>query len=95
MDVLETGFNSIAGGVELTLDCLTNCIGKSVTTAFFASTSNINGAHSDFISRGAKIVGKRDGWGEKNSKKGREKKKTDRDMVSQGGELDGGHMTAD
>lgn len=79
----------------MSLNGLTNCISKRVTTTFFASAGNINSTHFDFISGGAKVVGKRESRREKEGEKGREKKKVDRDAVCQVGKFGDGHMTTD
>ena len=79
----------------MSLNGLTNCISKCVTTTFFASAGNINGTHSDFISGRAKIVRKRESGREKKGEKGREKKKADWDTVCQVSKFCDGHMTTD
>jgi len=79
----------------LSLDGLTNCISKRVTTTFFASAGNVDGTHLDFISGRAKVIGKRESRREKEGEKGREKKKANWDTVCQVGKFGNGHMTTD
>ena len=58
INVLETGFDSIAIGVKLALGSLTNGIGNFVRGRTLAAAGDIDGTHLDFKSRGVKSIGK-------------------------------------
>ncbi len=47
MYILETGFNHIAGGIKLSLDCLANGVGKPIRGGSFVASGHIDGTHVD------------------------------------------------